>query len=270
MQAPLGEKEDDPAAPLLEFDGVVFRRGQVTVLDGVALTLARGENLALLGRSGSGKTTLLRLANALLLPTEGEVRVEGRTTASWDPIQLRRRTGSVLQEGGLFPHFTVARNIGLLPSLERWPAARVAARVTELMQLVGLPPALADRFPAQLSGGQRQRVGVARALALEPPLLLCDEPFGALDPLTRATLQREFVALQRSLAERGRPTSILLVTHDLREALVIGDRVALLEGGRAQVVATPGEFLRSTHPLAQAFVDALDAPSRRVADASAR
>jgi osmoprotectant transport system ATP-binding protein len=255
-----------PAAspgPVLAFDRVVFRRGPSTVLDGVSLTVGRGETVALVGRSGSGKTTLLRLANALLLPNEGEVRVEDRPTTSWDPISLRRRTGYMLQEGGLFPHFTVARNIGLLPALEGWPKGRIAERVSALLDLVGLPASLADRLPAQLSGGQRQRVGVARALAIEPPLLLCDEPFGALDPLTRATLQRELVALQRSLSERGTPTSVLLVTHDLREALVVGDRVALLDGGRIEVLATPAEFLRTTHPLARTFLDTLDATPKR-------
>jgi osmoprotectant transport system ATP-binding protein len=250
---------------VLEVDDVVFRRGSTAVLDGVTLAMGRGENVALLGRSGSGKTTLLRLANALLMPTAGEVRVEGRSTASWDPVRLRRRTGTMLQEGGLFPHFTVARNIGLLPSLEGWAANRIAARVAELMDLVGLPATLADRLPAQLSGGQRQRVGVARALAIEPPLLLCDEPFGALDPLTRAAMQRELVALQRTLVERGAPTSVLLVTHDLREAMVIGDRIALLDQGRLVVLASPAEFLESTHPVARAFLETLEAPAQRVA-----
>jgi osmoprotectant transport system ATP-binding protein len=255
--------------PVLELDRVVFRRGAATILAGVSLTLARGESLALLGRSGGGKTTLLRLANALLQPNEGEVRVEGQSTATWDPIRLRRRTGYMLQEGGLFPHFTVAENIGLVPSLEGWEKARIARRVTELMELVGLPAALADRFPGELSGGQRQRVGVARALAIEPPLLLCDEPFGALDLLTRAALQRELVTLQRTLARQGAPTSVLLVTHDLHEALVVGDRIALLEEGRIAVVATPEEFLRATHPLARAFVETLDPIAGRIAKAPA-
>jgi osmoprotectant transport system ATP-binding protein len=250
------------AAPVLEVEGVVFRRGSTTVLDGISFALGRGENLALLGRSGSGKTTLLRLANALLMPTEGEVRVEGRSTTSWDPIRLRRRTGTMLQEGGLFPHFTVARNIGLLPSLEGWEDDRIATRVAELMDLVGLPAALADRLPSQLSGGQRQRVGVARALAIEPPLLLCDEPFGALDPLTRAAVQRELIALQRTLSARGAPTSVLLVTHDLREAMVIGDRIALLDQGRLVVLASPEEFVESDQPVARAFLETLEAPVR--------
>jgi osmoprotectant transport system ATP-binding protein len=251
-------KNADACPPVLELDHVVFRRATTTILDDVSLTLGRGENLALLGRSGSGKTTLLRLANALLLPSDGEVRVEGLSTRSWDPIRLRRRTGAMLQEGGLFPHFDVARNIGLLPSLEGWDAGRIRTRVAELMDLVGLPAALAGRLPGELSGGQRQRVGVARALAIEPPLLLCDEPFGALDPLTRTTMQRELRTLQQTLARRGAPTSVLLVTHDLREALVVGDRVALLDRGNLAVLATPHEFRESQHPLARAFLETLD------------
>ena len=242
--------------PVLELDQVVFRRDEATILDGVSLALAPGETVALLGRSGGGKSTLLQLANALLWPAAGEVRVEGKSTLAWDAFALRRRTGFVLQEGGLFPHFTVARNIGLVPSLEGWAADRIQARVAELLALVALDPALASRFPAQLSGGQRQRVGVARALAADPPLLLCDEPFGALDPLTRAALQQEFVRLQRSLGK-----SALFVTHDLREALVVADRIALLDAGRLAVLATPRDFLQATHPLAVAFRDALALPA---------
>lgn len=241
--------------PILELEQVVFRRGAATVLDGVSLQLRAGETVALLGRSGGGKSTLLQLVSALLWPSAGVVRVAGQSTRDWDVIRLRRRTGYVLQEGGLFPHFTVARNIALVPSLERWAPERMQARVAELMALVGLEPGLADRFPAQLSGGQRQRVGVARALAADPPLLLCDEPFGALDPLTRAALQREFVRLQRSLGK-----SALFVTHDLREALVVADRIALLDEGRLAVLDTPAGFLSAAHPLAQAYRDSLALP----------
>jgi osmoprotectant transport system ATP-binding protein len=242
--------------PALELDQVVYRRGTATILDGVSLALERGETVALLGRSGSGKSTLLQLINALLWPSAGEVRVEGRPTREWDPIQLRRRIGFVLQEGGLFPHFTVARNVALVPTLERWPEDRVRARVDELLALVGLEAEIAGRFPAQLSGGQRQRVGVARALAADPPLLLCDEPFGALDPLTRAALQREFVRLRRSLRK-----SALFVTHDLREALVVADRIALLDQGRLVVLDTPAGFLSAAHPLAAAYRDSLALPA---------
>ncbi len=242
---------------VLEFDQVVFRRAEITVLDGITLRLARGETVALLGRSGGGKTTLLKLANGVLAAHAGQVSIEGRPTSAWDPIRLRRRTGYVMQEGGLFPHFTVARNIGLVPSLEGWSRDRIAARVAELMQLVSLPPGLAGRLPAELSGGQRQRVGFARALAGEPPLLLCDEPFGALDPLTRATMQKELIALRRALAERGTPTGTLFVTHDLREALVVADRIALLDEGRLVLVDTPAKMLASDHPLARAYRDTL-------------
>src|SRR5918993_1626284 len=168
------------------------------VIDALDLEVRRGETLVLLGESGCGKTTTLRLINGLLLPTSGEVVVEGKATGAWDKITLRRRAGYVIQEAGLFPHFTVGRNVSLVPTLEGWPEERVRERVRELLSLVGLDPEkFAERLPRELSGGQRQRVGVARALAADPPLLLLDEPFGALDPLTRAALQREFSALQR-------------------------------------------------------------------------
>jgi osmoprotectant transport system ATP-binding protein len=208
------------------------------------LEVQRGETLVLLGRSGSGKTTTLKLVNRLLLPTGGQVRVEGRSTLDWDQIRLRRRIGYVIQEVGLFPHFTVERNVGLVPGLEGWPAERVRERVRELLLLVGLDSQFASRYPRELSGGQRQRVGVARALAADPPILLMDEPFGALDPITRAEIQREFLALQQRLGK-----TIVFVTHDLREALLLGTRIALLEAGRLVGVFTPSEFLRSTESL---------------------
>ena len=239
----------------IEFRDVVFRHGPTAppVLDGVSFTVRRGETLVLLGCSGGGKTTALRLINALLLPTAGAVVVEGRATTTWDRILLRRRTGYVLQDAGLFPHFTVARNIAVVPSIEGWAVERIAARVDELLRVVGLPAAqFADRFPAALSGGQRQRVAVARALAADPPLLLLDEPFGALDPLTRATLQREFVAIVRRLGK----TSVF-VTHDLREALLVGDRIALLDAGRLALLESPAGFLASPHPLAVAYRETL-------------
>jgi osmoprotectant transport system ATP-binding protein len=214
--------------------------------------LAReGEILVLLGRSGSGKTTALKLVNRLLLPTAGEVRVNGVPNSQGDVIRLRRSIGYVIQDIGLFPHFTVERNIGLVPTIEGWPQERIRLRISELLQMVGLDPELASRYPHQLSGGQRQRVGVARALAADPGILLMDEPFGALDPLTRAELQQEFLALQRRLHK-----TVVFVTHDLREALRLGSRIALLEAGRLVVVLAPQDFLQSSEPLVSAYVKA--------------
>src|SRR5213080_836690 len=212
----------------IEFRGVSFHINDIlprAIVSGVSLEIPQGETLILLGRSGSGKTTLLKLMNGMLLPTKGEIFVQDRSTTAWDPIRLRRGIGYVIQDAGLFPHFTVAENIGLLPSLESWDASRTRARVDEMLQLVGLAPReFSHRRPRELSGGQRQRVGVARALAADPPILLMDEPFGALDPITRAELQREFLDLQRRLQK-----TVVFVTHDLREALLLGTRIALME-----------------------------------------
>src|ERR1022692_3246441 len=183
----------------IKFDHASFRVNGRELLKELVLSVKHGETLVLLGRSGSGKTTSLKLINRLLLPTSGEVRVNGRRTLDWDPIALRRSIGYVIQDGGLFPHFTVERNIGLVPRIEGWAADRVHSRVEELLQMVGLESHLASRYPHQLSGGQRQRVGVARALAADPAILLMDEPFGALDALTRDQLQREFLSLQQRL-----------------------------------------------------------------------
>jgi len=240
-------------AGFVEFAGAGFRLpdGRPLLAD-LSLSVAEGETLALIGRSGSGKTTALKLVNALLLPTEGRVQVDGKATSAWDPIRLRRRTGWVIQDVGLFPHLTVRRNVGVVPELEGWPEARVAARVDELLALVGLPAAgFADRYPHQLSGGQRQRVGVARALAVDPPLVLLDEPFGALDPITRRELQREFRALQARL----RKTAVF-VTHDLREAALVADRLALLDGGRLLATGTAAELSASARPEVRDFLEA--------------
>ncbi len=197
----------------------------------------------LIGPSGSGKTTTLRLVNALVMPSGGEVRVMGRPTTAWDPVALRRSIGYVIQEVGLLPHLTVSGNVGLVPCLEQWLPERTRQRVAELLELVGLPPArFGDRFPHQLSGGERQRVGVARALCADPDILLCDEPFGAVDPVTRAELQREFRQLSRRLEK-----AVLFVTHDVREALVLADRVALLDLGRTVFCGTPGDFRDADH-----------------------
>jgi len=244
--------------PAIEFDRVEYRHpGGPPVLEGVSLAVEPGETLVLIGRSGMGKTTILKLINRLLLPTAGAVRVEGRATAEWDPIRLRRHVGYVLQEIGLFPHMTIERNIAVVPRLEGWPEERIRGRVEELLALVGLDPAVfRGRYPRELSGGQRQRVGVARALAADPPIILMDEPFGALDPLTRLELQREFAGL----AERLNKT-IVFVTHDIREAFTLASRIGLFKDGRLVELAAPAQFARSDHPEARAFNQSLRDPS---------
>ena len=239
------------AKPVIEFRDVSYCVAGTQVLSGFNLQVQSGETLVLLGRSGSGKTTSLKLVNRLLSPTSGEILVKGVSNGEGDVIRLRRGIGYVIQDVGLFPHFTVERNIGLVPKIEGWPADRVRARVQELLQKVGLAPDTASRYPHQLSGGQRQRVGVARALAADPEILLMDEPFGALDPLTRDELQREFLSLQQRLHK-----TVVFVTHDLREALRLGSRIALMEAGRLVTVLTAKEFLLSTDPLASAYVRA--------------
>ncbi len=239
------------ASPVIEFRDVSYRVAGTRVLSGLNLQVQSGETLVLLGRSGSGKTTSLKLVNRLLSPSSGEIRVKGVSNGKGDVIRLRRSIGYVIQDVGLFPHFTVERNISLVPRVEGWPEARVRARVQELLQTVGLAPETASRYPHQLSGGQRQRVGVARALAADPEILLMDEPFGALDPLTRDELQREFLMLQQRLHK-----TVVFVTHDLREALRLGSRIALMEAGRLVTVLPPREFLRSSDPLASAYVRA--------------
>jgi osmoprotectant transport system ATP-binding protein len=245
----------DPNHPIIEFRDVSLRVGEGReLLCRLNLEVHRGETLVLLGRSGSGKTTTLKLINRLVEPTEGEIKVESRTVGQWDVIRLRRMIGYVIQEIGLFPHFTIARNIGLVPQIENWRKEDIEKRVRELMQLVGLDPEIVDRYPREISGGQRQRVGVARALAADPPILLMDEPFGALDPITRAELQREFAALQKNLQK-----TVVFVTHDLREALLLGTRIALIEDGRLVVALTPEEFVDSPNPLVSAYVAAFGA-----------
>lgn len=239
------------AMPVIEFRDVSYRVGGADILSGFNLQVQNGETLILLGRSGSGKTTSLKLVNRLLSPTSGEVLVKGVPNAESDVIRLRRGIGYVIQDVGLFPHFTVERNIGLVPKIEGWTVERIRARVQEMLQLVGLAAETASRYPHQLSGGQRQRVGVARALAADPEILLMDEPFGALDPLTRDELQREFLLLQQRLHK-----TVVFVTHDLREALRLGSRIALMEAGRLVTVLAPQEFLRSNDPLASAYVRA--------------
>ena len=237
----------------IEFRNVSYRFGAgPELISGLNLQVQRSETLVLLGRSGSGKTTTLKLINALASPTSGEILVEGRPTSQWDPIRLRRGIGYVIQDAGLFPHFTVERNIALVPKIENWPSDRIHQRVAELLQLVGLDANLASRYPRELSGGQRQRVGVARGLAADPPILLMDEPFGALDPLTRGEVQREFQALEQRLKK-----TVVIVTHHVSESLALGTRIGLMEAGKLAAIYTPKEFLESTEPVTAAYVEHL-------------
>ena len=240
---------------LVQFHNVSFTlpTSAAPIISELNLSVAKGETLVLLGESGCGKTTTLKLVNRLLVPSAGEVVVEGKSTTAWDPIALRRRIGYVIQEGGLFPHFTIGRNVGLVPSLLGWDRERIDARVSELLELVGLEPRIfTDRYPRELSGGQRQRAGVARALAADPPLLLLDEPFGALDPLTRASLQREFADLSRRLGKTA-----ILVTHDVREALLLATRIGLMHKGRLLLLEPPTRFLASDNPQVRAYLETL-------------
>ncbi|HJZ68139.1 MAG TPA: ATP-binding cassette domain-containing protein [Blastocatellia bacterium] len=229
------------------------------ILSDISFDVKTGETLVLLGRSGSGKTTTLKLINRLLEPTSGEVTISDKATTLWDPIKLRRRIGYVIQEIGLFPHFTIEQNVALVPALEGWDQPRIRERVHELLELVGLDPSkFADRLPRELSGGQRQRVGVARALAADPPIILMDEPFGALDPLTRAELQREFASLVKRLNK-----TIVFVTHDVREAFLLASRIGLFKDGRLIELATPDDFAQSSDDEARAFVRTMKEEIRR-------
>jgi osmoprotectant transport system ATP-binding protein len=240
----------------IEFREVAFARGEARVLDRLTLTVAAGELLVLLGRSGSGKTTLLKLVNRLLEPTSGTVSVAGRDVRDWDLVRLRRSVGYVIQDGGLFPHMRVAENIATVPRLEAWPRPRIDARVGELLDLVGLPRAFADRWPHELSGGQRQRVGVARALAADPPVLLMDEPFGALDPLTRVELQIEVQRIQQRLRK-----TIIFVTHDIAEARTLADRIGILDGGALLACGTAAELSESRNEFVRRLLQGAVAPS---------
>jgi len=235
-----------------ELGGRGTRDGGRVLVDDVSFSVGAGETLVLLGRSGSGKTTTLKLINRLLEPSTGKVVVAGRSAAAVEPHRLRRGIGYVIQDVGLLPHMTVEQNVGLVPRLEGWTPARIRERVRELLALVGLAPAqFAARRPHELSGGQRQRVGVARALAVDPPLLLLDEPFGALDPITRAELQREFRGLEGRLGK-----AMVFVTHDVREGFLLGTRIGLMQAGRLVFLGTVEEFRRSVHPEVRAFLEA--------------
>lgn len=229
-----------------------------SLVSNLSFSIRAGEFLVLLGRSGSGKTTTMKLINRLLTPTEGQVKVEGRATTDWDAIELRRRIGYVIQETGLFPHFTIEQNVGLVPTLQGWNPKQIKARSHELLHLVGLEPGqFAQRYPHQLSGGQRQRVGVARSLAADPPILLMDEPFGALDPITRLELQQEFRRLQQELGK-----TVVFVTHDIQEAFILATRIGLMAQGELVELCDSAQFQRSPHPEAQIFLQTLRVPER--------
>src|SRR5262245_10053796 len=240
--------------PAIEFREVSFTRpGGRLAVDRLTVSVENGEVLALVGRSGAGKSTLLKLVNRLLLPDAGLVLVDGRDTREWEPIRLRRRVGYVLQDVGLFPHLSISDDVATVPRLERWPDERVSARVAEMLDLVGLPAGqFAARWPDELSGGQRQRVGVARALASDPPVLLMDEPFGALDPLTRAELHGEFHRIQARVRK-----TVLIVTHDMAEAFALADRIGVIDQGRLVACERPEVIAASTTAQVRRLLDAV-------------
>jgi len=251
------------AEPVVELRDVTKRYGAHVALGGVSLTVTAGEFVALVGGSGSGKTTLLKTINGLVAPDAGEARIGGRPVGDEPAHALRRRIGYVFQEIGLFPHMTVAENIGVVPRLLAWDAPRIGQRTLDLLKLVDLPADVGGRRPAELSGGQRQRVGVARALAAEPALMLMDEPFGALDPLTRDALGTDYRALHERLG-----LTTLMVTHDLTEAVLLADRIVVLKAGRILADGPPAELAaRSNDPDVRAL---LDAPRRQAERLRAR
>ncbi|PWU05536.1 MAG: ABC transporter ATP-binding protein [Terriglobia bacterium] len=253
-------------SPILEIRDLACRLGERLILRGINLDVREGETIVLLGRSGCGKTTLLKCVNGLIPLAGGEIRFEGRSTAEWDLIRLRRRMGYVIQDAGLFPHWTVAANVGLVPQLEEWEPARIEERVHFLLRTVGLPPGeFGPRYPRQLSGGQKQRVGIARALAADPPLLLLDEPFAALDPITRFELQKQFLALRETVRKTA-----LFVTHDVREALMVATRIVLLKEGMIDLIATRDEFLAARSAEAQAFLAGLEEEWRKQDESAPR
>jgi osmoprotectant transport system ATP-binding protein len=235
------------------FRDVRLKRGETHVLRGVDLEVAQGETLALVGRSGAGKSTILKLINRLLVPDAGDVSVRGQPVSRWNPFDLRRSTGYVLQDVGLFPHLTVRDNVAVVPRLLGWDEPRIDARVGELLDLVGLPAAeFASRGVDRLSGGQRQRVGVARALAADPPILLMDEPFGALDPITRSELHREFKRIQSAVSK-----TIVIVTHDMSEALSLASRIGVLADGVLVALDPPRAIAASADARVRAMLEPL-------------
>lgn len=243
-----------PDAAVLDIRNLSCRIGGRGILHNINLSVAAGETVVLLGRSGCGKTTLLKCVNRLIDPTEGEILFQGRDTREWDPFRMRRSIGYVIQDAGLFPHWTVAANAGLVPKLENWQPDAIEKRVNLLLDAVGLPPAeFAQRYPRELSGGQKQRVGIARALAADPPLLLMDEPFAALDPITRFELQKHFQSLRSTMQK-----SALFVTHDVREALMLASRIVLLKNGAIDLVSTPENFLAGATDEARAFLASIE------------
>ena len=247
----------DTQSPIVELRDLKYSIAGSTILNNLDLQITQGEILILLGESGCGKTTTLKLINRLIEPTSGDVIVEGRSTREWNAIELRRHIGYVLQEAGLFPHFTVAENVSVVLRLENWNETRKRDRTREMLDLVGLDPAkFADRFPHELSGGQRQRVGVARALAADPSIVLLDEPFGALDAITRTNLQKEFARLVRDLKKTA-----VFVTHDLHEAMLLGSRIALMDKGSIVLLDTPENFRRSDLPLVRSYLETITVSS---------
>jgi osmoprotectant transport system ATP-binding protein len=238
---------------MVEFRGVSYSIGESRIIDDLSFEVVKGEVLVLLGESGCGKTTTLKLINRLIEPTAGEILVNSKRTTEQDAIELRRAVGYVLQDGGLFPHMTVGENVGLTLKLRNEAPGPIRDRVREMLALVGLePPEFTARFPHELSGGQRQRVGVARALASDPELLLLDEPFGALDAITRSNLQQEFARLIRELGKTA-----VFVTHDLHEAMLLASRIALMDKGRIVLLERPNDFVRSDLPLARAYLETI-------------
>jgi osmoprotectant transport system ATP-binding protein len=237
----------------LSFENVSYKVDGRSILSGITFDVEQGETLVLLGRSGSGKTTAMRLINRLLEVSEGSIYLAGRSVKDVNPIDLRRRIGYVIQEFGLVPHWTVEHNVALVPQLLGWPVRKRVERARQLLDQVGLRHSeFGSRLPRELSGGQRQRVAVARALAAEPELLLFDEPFGALDPVTRHEMQQQFLSLRQQYG-----VTSVFVTHDLLEAMALGNKIAVLEGGKLEAVTTPQQFLDLDSPTAQAFLQTL-------------